>query len=68
MEELDISVSREPSDPEIQWNHVDGPLLRCSDGTLHWLTMHERMMLRFGFTSIEDLNSHYRTDLPQRGI
>lgn len=45
--------------PYIQWNHIDGPLLVCSDGHLHWLTMHERMMLRFGFTNTKLLDKKH---------
>ena len=31
------------SEPHINWNHIDGPLLTCRDGTPHWLTVTERL-------------------------
>lgn len=65
---MENSTSREKSEPRIQYNHVDGPLLTCSDGTLHWLTMKERMWLHFGFTSVAALDDKYKyPDEPQRG-
>ena len=54
------------SQAHIQWNHVDGPLLCCSDGTLHWLTKLECLWLRLGFTSMNQLDSKY-IHKPQRG-
>ncbi len=54
------------SKPHIQWNHIDGPLLYCRDGTLHWLTKLERLWLRMGFTNINQLDEKYCQE-PQRG-
>lgn len=34
--------------PHIQLNHVDGPMLVRSDSSVHWLTLRERLALRFG--------------------
>lgn len=53
-----------PSDAKahIQWNHVDGPLLICRDGTPHWLTMWERFMARAGFQTADDLCKLYRQE------
>ena len=43
------TVQRGPdARPHVQWNHCDGPLLVCADGTPHWLTLWERMALRAG--------------------
>ncbi len=42
--------------PHIQWNHVDGPVLTRSDGSMHWLTWWERFCLFFGFISVGDLD------------
>ena len=59
-----------PSDtkPSIQWEHVDGPLLICRDGTPHWLTRKERIWLRLGLTTIEQLDAkHNRDPEPTRG-
>lgn len=47
------------SEPYIQWNHIDRPLLICRDGTLHWLTKIERLWLRMGFTNINQLDEKY---------
>lgn len=49
----------EDSEPHIQWNHIDGPLLFCRDGTPHWLTITERLWLRMGFTNINQLDKKY---------
>ena len=54
------------SKPHIKWNHIDGPLLYCRDGTLHWLTTVERLWLRMGFTNINQLDEKYCQE-PQRG-
>lgn len=45
--------------PYINWKHVDGPLLICSDGTLHWLTWFERILLAFGSTDEYALDAKY---------
>ena len=59
---------QDPADskPHIQWNHVDGPLLFCRDGTPHWLTMTERLWLRMGFININTLDEKYCKE-DQRG-
>jgi len=58
----------EDSKPHIQWNHIDGPLLYCRDGSLHWLTMLEKLFVKAGITTIEQLDEKYRhNDEPQRG-
>ena len=54
------------SEPHIKWNHIDGPLLCCRDGTLHWLTKLERLWLRMGFTNITQLDEKY-CQKPQKG-
>ena len=54
------------SEPHIQWNHIDRPLLLCRYGTLHWLTMTERLWLRIGFTNINQLDEKHCHE-PQRG-
>lgn len=40
--------------PEVQWDHIDGPLLMWR-GQLHWLTWKERFMLAIGRTSIQQI-------------
>lgn len=54
------------SEPHIQWNHVDGPRLICRDGTMHWLTRAERLWLRLGLTTIEQLDAKHNRE-PQKG-
>ena len=56
----------ENESPRINWHHVDGPLLICRDGTLHWLSKSEILWVYMGFTSIEQLDNTY-SNLPQRG-
>lgn len=53
------------ADPYIQWNHIDGPLLVCSDGTLHWLTAIERLCLLVGLTNVKQLDSKHNGE-PRR--
>lgn len=60
MKEIGISVSVEQdSEPSIQWNHIDGPLLHCLDGSMHWLTLREKVLLRWKKITIGDLNDKY---------
>lgn len=46
-------------EPSINWKHIDGPLLYTSDCRLHWLTLWERIQMRFGWTDIAKLNQKY---------
>jgi len=46
--------------PEIQWGHIDGPLMYHSDGGLHWLTWRERLALWLGFTDEAAIDQAYR--------
>ena len=48
------------SQPFINWKHIDGPLLYCSDGQLHWLTWRERFRLFFKFADIHDIDFEHR--------
>ena len=57
----------EDSTPHIQWDHIDGPLLHCTDGSIHWLTLLEKMYMRIGILTIEELDLKYRRDIPQKG-
>lgn len=45
----------------------DGPLLRCEDGTAHFLTLWERLGLKAGFLTLEQLNDKYRYQDTQGG-
>lgn len=56
----------EDSKPHIEWNHVDGPLLVCRDGTPHLLTNVEKLWLRMKFTNIDQLDDKY-CRVPQQG-
>lgn len=47
-------------EPNIVWGHIDGPLLCTSDLGLHWLTLWERIQMRFGWTTIADLDRKHR--------
>ncbi len=53
---------RHCNEPHIQWNHVDGPLLVRCDGSPHWLTWRERMMLWLGRTDAKKLDPSYLGD------
>lgn len=49
--------------PEIH-KKVDGPMIVCTDGTVHYLTWFERLMFKLGFVSLEILDDAHRKDLP----
>jgi len=58
----------EPSTkPSIVWNNVDGAFMTCRDGTLHFLTLLEKLFLKTGITTLDQLDSKYVSDEPQRG-
>ena len=62
-----VFTQRSPgAEPFITWNHVDGPLLCCRDGTLHWLSKAECLWLHLGFTTIKKLDAKYNKE-PQKG-
>ena len=42
--------------PNVQWNHIDGPLLTWA-GELHWLTWRERFSLLFRRSTIDAIAS-----------
>jgi hypothetical protein len=46
-------------EPDVVWNHIDGPLLYLSNCQLHWLTWRERLALWLGLTTIETINADY---------
>jgi hypothetical protein len=50
-------------DPYIQWNHIDGPVLVCENGSMHWLTYIERLLMFLGFTNVAKLNRKYSKDI-----
>ena len=56
-----------PAKPSIVWNHVDGTLMTCRDGTLHWLTLIEKLFFKIGVITIDQLDNKYVRDEPQRG-
>lgn len=45
---------------EINWKHVDGPLLYLTNGQLHWLTRWERVQLFFEMTDIHELDMKHQ--------
>jgi hypothetical protein len=49
--------------PSIQPNHIDGPVLTFRDGQMHWLTIWERLMFRFGLTDAERIERKRRPNL-----
>jgi hypothetical protein len=44
----------------IVWKHIDGPLMHHSDGSLHWLTLRERIWLSLGLTDGDAIDKQYR--------
>ena len=64
-EELTLRISNhgvfcEASEPFIDWKHVDGPLLICSTGNLHWLTLGDRFRLWVGLNTIKELDERWK--------
>lgn len=49
--------------PNINANHIDGPLLTFSDGQMHWLTIWERILFAIGLTDAEKLEQKRRPNL-----
>lgn len=45
---------------EINWKHIDGPLLYLTNGHLHWLTIWERIQLRVGWTDVHELDEKHQ--------
>ena len=49
--------------PWINANHIDGPCLFFSDGQMHWLTLWERILYKWGKTNAEKLQRKLRPNL-----
>ncbi len=56
---LKLDIFPETFIPRFFAQHKDGPVLICSDGTLHWLDLQEKMMLRIGALNIVVMNNRY---------
>lgn len=52
--------------PCIDWEDGEGPLLVCKDGTKHRLTLMERLSVKAGYSTIEQLDKQYNSE-PQQG-
>jgi hypothetical protein len=48
---------------EINWKHIDGPLLYMTNGQLHWLSYWERLQLFFGWTDVHELDLKHQRRL-----
>ena len=61
----EMGVSRREADgtpcttPELQMNHVDGPLLITRFGEPHWLSLFDRLMLKLGWTNAVKLEQGF---------
>jgi hypothetical protein len=47
-------------EPEIVWNHIDGPLLYTSDCGLEWLSLWDRIQFKLGLIDINGLDRKYQ--------
>ena len=47
------------AEPYIKWKHIDGPLLVCRNGAMHWLTWRDRILFRLGREDIYSLERKY---------
>jgi hypothetical protein len=54
---------RDTARPDIQWNHIDGPLLHFRNGELHWLTWRERFRCWLGLDDAVSLEVKHRPHL-----
>lgn len=46
--------------PVVIWGHYRGPVLVCSDGSIHFLGWVERMKLELGWVTVETLDRKHR--------
>jgi hypothetical protein len=49
--------------PDINWNHIDGPLLHFRNGEMHWLTLRERFRCWIGLDDALSLEARHRPRL-----
>ena len=56
-----IEVQFKPRNPDVVWNHIDGPLMYLTNCQLHWLTLWERFTLWVGLTTLEEIDADYVT-------
>ena len=63
-----LAYERAYSEPSINRNHIDGPLLIYSDGQLHWLTIVERIALFFGRTDAANIQAKRRPELARKEV
>jgi hypothetical protein len=47
------------AEPAIRWDHIDGPLLVCRNGSLHWLSWLDRLRVWIGADDIYSLERKY---------
>jgi hypothetical protein len=47
------------AEPYIKWKHIDGPLLVCRNGAMHWLTWGDRIRMWAGLDDIYSLERKY---------
>lgn len=50
--------------PYVKWDHIDGPLLICRDGQLHWLTWRERIWAWWTSAEAEAIEKRVRRPKP----
>ena len=58
---MNISTVRQHAEPHLKKHNPDGPVLVCSDGSLHWLTLLERLQLWLKLITIDSLDKKYST-------
>ncbi len=52
---MTTDCGRQLSAPFIKWRHIDGPVMTCRNGKMHWLTWGERLRLWLGWTTIYEI-------------
>lgn len=54
-----ISIHPTPREPRLVRRHIDGPYLLKLDGTMHWLTLWERLLTKLGIWGAWDIEARY---------
>jgi hypothetical protein len=51
---VSVPIKAITSGPEVQWNHIDGPLMHWA-GQMHWLTWGERFAIRLRRRTVDEV-------------
>lgn len=64
---MNITIYPPITEPTVQWNHIDGPLMHRRDASLYWLRWRDRIMFRLGRWSLREIERRsYQTTWGRR--